>query len=200
MVYNSFVLKIVGAPNPVLSQSAKIISKVDTKILKLIGEMSQTLLSAKDPVGVGLAASQVGRCLQIFITKPTAKSPIQVFINPKIIQKTKVSHLTIDSGRCMQLNDFSSEKSQGNKLEGCLSLPSIWGHVKRESEISISYLDQKGASHTKQFKGFLSTIIQHEMDHLNGILFPKRVLEQKGQLYKSQKNEKDEDVFEEIDI
>jgi len=194
------MLKIVSAPNPALSQLAKSISKVDAKILKLIGEMNQTLSSARDPIGVGLAAPQVGKSLQIFIAKPTIKSPIRAFINPEITQKTEITHLTIPRGRVMRLNVSSSEKSQGTKLEGCLSLPNIWGQVKRNPEITLSYVNEKGKNHKQKFNGFMATIIQHEIDHLQGILFPKRVLEQKGKLYKSHKDEKNEDVFEEIDI
>jgi len=198
------VLKIVITPDPVLSKTAKEVKKIDKSIVKLLEGMIQSLLSAKDPVGVGLAAPQVGHSLQIFIAKPTSKSKIQVFINPninpKIIQKTKISHLAIPRGRVMQLNVSSSKKLQGTKLEGCLSLPNIWGQVRRKPEITLSYLNEKGENHKQRFNRFMATIIQHEMDHLNGILFPKRVLEQKGQLYKSQKNEKGEDVFEEIDL
>lgn len=194
------MLKIINAPNSVLSQSAKRISNVDSRIRKIIGEMEKVLLSAKDPVGVGLAAPQVGRSLQIFIAKPTPKSSIQVFINPKIIQKPRISHLTIDSDRKQLLNTSSPKESKRTKLEGCLSLPNIWGEVIREPEITVSYLDEKGNLRTRKFSGFIAIIVQHEMDHLQGILFPKRVLEQKGTLYKSRKNEKGEDVFEEIEV
>lgn len=193
------MLKTVTAPHSILSQSAKQVSKINTNILKLIEEMKETLLAAKDPEGVGLAAPQVGKSLQIFITKPTPKSPIQIFINPKIDSKTEISHLTSNDGRRNKLNKTSRKKSQ-TKLEGCLSLPNTWGEVIRHLSIKLSYLDEKGKIHTKTFRRLPSIIIQHEIDHLNGILFPKRVLEQKGKLYKSHKNEKNEDVFEEIEI
>lgn len=193
------MLKIITAPNPVLSNIAKRVQKVDANVLKLIKEMKGALLSAKDPVGVGLAAPQVGHSLQVFIIKPTPKSKISVFISPKIIQKTKINHLTIDSDRVNKLNNTIGKKSS-TKLEGCLSLPNIWGEVKREPEITISYLDEEGDLRTRKFNGFLATIIEHEMDHLQGVLFSKRVLEQKGILYKSHKNEKGEDIFEEIEL
>lgn len=196
------MLKIVNAPNPVLSQSAKPvavwhlakrISKVDKSVLKLIKDMEQTLLSAKDPVGVGLAAPQVGKSLQIFIAKPTPKSPILVFINPKIVSSIK------------KVPIFNTKyKIHNTKLEGCLSLPNIWGEVKRNPEIKLQYQlianNSELITKTHTFSGFMSTIIQHETDHLNGILFPKRVLEQKGTLYKSHKNKKGKDEFEEIEI
>ncbi|MDO8583484.1 MAG: peptide deformylase [bacterium] len=183
------MLKIISSPNPVLSQKAKEVKKIDKSILNFLKAMNHALLSAKDPIGVGLAAPQVGESLQIFITKPTSKSPIQVFINPRKI--------SVDEKQIFA--DVKSAKSS-TKLEGCLSLQSIWGEVKRAPSIKISYMDENGKKYSKEFKGFMATIIQHEMDHLDGILFPKRVLEQKGILYKSEKNEKGEDVFEEIEL
>lgn len=200
MCYNWPVLKIISAPNPVLSKKAESVKKIDKSLVKFLKEIEEALLSAFDPAGVGLAAPQVGRSLQIFIIKPTPKNPARVFINPRILQKIKISHLTIDSDRMQLLNNSPTKKPKHTKLEGCLSLPNIWGEVKREPLIKISYMDENGKKHFKEFRGFMSTIIQHEMDHLQGVLFPKRVLEQKGTLYKSHKNEKGEDVFEEITI
>jgi len=194
------VLKIVTAPNSVLSQTAKPVGKINKTILNLIEEMKQALLSAKDPEGVGLAAPQVGHPLQLFITKPTPKFPIQIFINPKIASKTEISHLTIDDDRREKLNKSTQGKRSTSKLEGCLSLPNIWGEVDRSPGIALSYLDAKGKTHNRTFTGLSATIIQHEMDHLSGILFPKKVLEQKGTLYKSHKDEKNGDVFEEIEL
>lgn len=187
------MLKIVSAPNPVLSQVSKSVPKVNGGVLKLIGEMEKALLSAKDPVGVGLAAPQVGKSLQIFIAKPTPKSKIQVFINPKIITQS------FEKAYVKRPKKDTSEKAS-KKLEGCLSLPNIWGPVLRASSLTMLYLDEQGESHTEQFKDFMATIIQHEMDHLQGVLFPKRALDQKGTLYKSHKNEKGEDEFEEIEL
>lgn len=198
------MLKILNAPDPVLSQKAKQIPKIDNKTLKIIEGMKKTLDGTTDPKGVGLAAPQVGKSLQLFIVKPAPKSPIQVFINPLIIKKTETGHLTIDSGRGQQLNASSSKNSKNIKLEGCLSLLNIWGEVRREPEITLQYQqvanNRQLITKTRIFSDFMATIIQHETDHLNGILFPKRVLEQKGTLYKSSKNEKGEDEFEEIEV
>ena len=180
------MLDIVKAPNPVLSSKAKKIAKVDKAVLKLISAMEESLVAATDPVGVGLAAPQVGKSLQLFIAKPTAKSKILVFINPVILEKSNQKIL--------------SKKEDHKKLEGCLSLLNIWGEVRRFDNITLSFLDEKGKHHERKYSGFLSIIIQHEMDHLEGILFPKRVLEQKGTLYKSEKDEKGNDVFEEIKL
>lgn len=182
------MLEIVKAPNPVLSQKTRQIAKIDKTVLKLIADMKEALESAKDPIGVGLAAPQVGKSLQLFIAKPTAKSKILVFINPRILKKEK------------KISEAKSASGGENRkeLEGCLSLLNIWGEVERFNSIWVSYLDETGRKHHRKFDGFLATIIQHEIDHLNGILFPKRVLEQKGTLYKSEKDEKGNEVFEEI--
>lgn len=184
------MLKIVTAPSNVLSEQAKTVVKVDKEILKLIEEMKQTLRITHDPEGVGLAAPQVGKSLQLFITRPTLKSPFSVFINPVI--KSKSQELA-------PLKRPKRSKAP-SKLEGCLSLPNIWGTVLRPPYVEVEYMDEKGNCHTRKISGFLATVIQHEYDHLQGILFPKRVLEQKGKLYKSHKDEKKEDVFEEIEL
>lgn len=187
------MLKIVTAPNPVLSSIAKPISKVDAFVIKLVEEMKTTLEKTIDPKGVGLAAPQVGKPLRIFLAKPTDKSKILVFINPKITKQSSEKDYVKRPKK-----DVSKKASK--KLEGCLSLPTIWGPVLRASSLTLTFLDEQGKSHIKPFKNFMATIIQHETDHLNGVLFPKRVLEQKGTLYKSHKNEKNEDEFEEIEI
>ncbi len=182
------MLNIVNAPNPILSQKTKLITKVDKSVLKLIEQMKQTLEAASDPIGVGLAAPQVGKQFSLFIAKPSPKSNILVFINPKLTAKKPTEIKSKD------------DDQRPKKLEGCLSLPNIWGEVERAPEITLKYLDESGKLHNRKFKGFLATIIQHEMDHLNGVLFPKRVLEQVGTLYRSSKNPKGEDEFEELKI
>jgi peptide deformylase len=147
--------------------------------------MEESLDFATDPIGVGLAAPQVAKSLAIFIAKPTEKAKLQVFINPKI---TKIEGPT------------GKAKGKTKKLEGCLSLHNIWGEVERAKAVWLDYMDETGKQHHKKFTGFIANIIQHEVDHLNGILFPKRVLEQKGTLYESKKNNKGEDIFEELTI
>jgi peptide deformylase len=179
------MLKIIIAPNPVLSTKVKSVTKIDKDVSAFIKQMEEALNFATDPIGVGLAAPQVNKSLAIFIARPTDKAKLQVFINPKI---TKAEE--------------SANKSKGKtkKLEGCLSLKDIWGEVERAKAVWLDYMDETGKQHHKKFTGFIATIIQHEVDHLNGILFPKRVLEQKGILYESKKNSKGEDIFEELTI
>lgn len=186
------MLKIVTAPHSVLSEPAKEIKNIDTAVIQLIEEMKKTLAATHDPEGVGLAAPQVGKSLRIFIAKPTPKSSVMVCINPVILNKS-------EELVPLKRSNKSKNKKAGT-LEGCLSLPKIWGPVLRAPSLTLQYMDEHGTLHTKQCKKFLATIVQHEVDHLDGILFPKRVLEQKGKLYKSHKNEEGEEEFDEIGL
>ncbi len=218
------MLPIVTAPNNILSLVTAPIKKIDKNVLLLIEEMKDTLSNTHDPEGVGLAAPQIGKSLQLFIAKPTQKSPFIIFINPIIIKasdtmqelkrpksaslkkrgsKKPARFARLDARMAKALASTSQrrgESARRAKLEGCLSLPTIWGTVLRHTDLTLSFLDEKGNSHTEYFKGFMSTIIQHEVDHLSGTLFPKRVLEQKGKLFKSHKDEAGEDVFDQIEI
>jgi len=166
------MLKIVHAPNPILFQKTKAVAKIDEKIKKLIEEMKETLLAQSDPQGVGLSANQVGVGLSLFIMKPTKKSKIFVFINPKII-KTVLE------------KERPSSKKKTIKLEGCLSVPKIWGNVKRPSKVLLEYQtdDENFEKKQKWFCGFEAIIIQHEVDHLNGTLFTQRAVAQNQPLY-----------------
>ncbi len=197
------MLKIAQAPNRVLSEKAKSVGKVDKSILHLLFQMEKTLMSAHDPEGVGLAAPQVSKSLQIFIVKQTPRSPFLTFINPVIEstfdappEKKPVSTQSKKTAKAKEKANID----KGVQLEGCLSLKDIWGVVKRSHGIVLSYLDEKGQKHRKTFAGFLAVIIQHELDHLQGVLFPKKVLEQKNKLYRSIKNEKGEIEFDEIKV
>ena len=180
------MVKILVAPNDILSKKSSLVKNFDSDLTRLLNDMTKALEGAKDPIGVGLAAPQIGANLQIFISRPTEKSKIGVFINPKIVSEGKTLK--------------KKNKNALKKLEGCLSLPNVWGEVKRSSEVTLEYLDKNGKKHLKTFTGFMAIIIQHEMDHLDGILFPRRVLEQNGVLYQSTKDENGQDYFEELKI
>lgn len=178
------MLPIITTPNPLLLKPSDKITHFDKKLSELIKQMSETLINTTDPKGVGLAAPQVGISKRLFLAKPTDKAKISVFINPRIIE-----------------NETQNPKMTRSKLlEGCLSIPNIWGKVSRAKLITVEYQNGKGKILTKTFKGFLSTVIQHEIDHLNGVLFTKHVIEQGNKLYRSHKNDKGEDEFEEVKV
>ncbi len=195
------MLKIVQAPNTVLSSVARPVGKIDKTIKNLLLEMEDALLKATDPEGVGLAAPQIGKSLQIFIVKESPDAELKTFINPKIesFKDKPAEKKPVEKDAKVPI-DKDGKKEKGVQLEGCLSLQDIWGVVKRHDEVTLSYLDETGKKHKRTFDGFMSVIIQHETDHLNGILFPKRVLEQNQKLYKSIKNKKGETEFEEMEI
>ena len=176
------MLKIITVPATVLTQPTKTVHKVDEKIKKIVSEMEKVLIAQDDPPGVGLAANQVGLDISIFIIRPTEKSKTKVFINPKII---KSSQTLIERER----KDPTKKGKKRVKLEGCLSIPRIWGPVKRSDRVFLNYQDLSGKKTLKWFTGFESIIIQHEIDHLNGVVFTQRSIEQKGQLYKEENEE-----------
>lgn len=180
-------MEIITTPNPALLKTAEPIKKFDKKLLELIEEMDKTLKATYDPVGVGLAAPQVGLNIRLFITKHTEKGKTVIFANPVIIS-------SVEAKKAVR------GKTKKKFFEGCLSIPNIWGDVTRKKETTLSYQDEKGTRFQKSFSGFLATIIQHEIDHLDGNLFTKRVMEQGEQLYRSFKNAEGEDEFEEIKI
>lgn len=175
---------IVHIPQQVLSTPAKTVTVFDKKLRSIVGDMKETLLAARNPKGVGLAAPQIGIGLRIFVTKPSPKDDIRVFINPEIVQREPI------------------EKTPGKNehLEGCLSIPHVWGDVDRSKTVTIRYQDEQGNPHEETITGFLAVIIQHETDHVNGILFTQRVLEQKNKLYQDAKDEHGKDILEELAI
>lgn len=164
------IRKIVDVKNPILRQKALMVKKLDKRMHDLIADMQETLAAQKDPEGVGLAAPQIGKSLQIFLANYGGRN--MVFINPKIIEIS-------DSPK----TELKSKKGR-NILEGCLSLPHYYGPIVRSRKLMLQYMDINGETKTEFFKGFMAHIIQHEVDHLNGRLFIDRILEQKAPLYK----------------
>ena len=174
------ILSIVKTPDKILNTSTKPVKKIDAKIRTLIKNMKATLAAQNDPEGVGLAAPQVGVPLSLFIIKPTPKSAFGVFIHPQI--KKIVENPP-------SLNLRRGKKGEKSTLEGCLSIERIWSQVKRAHKILVAYKTIDGTQKEEWFSGFDATIIQHEVDHLHGILFTKRALEQNKPIYKETNGE-----------
>lgn len=171
------MLKIVNVPNKVLTTPVKPVGKIDTSIKKLVKNMEKTLVAQTDPQGVGLAAPQVGISLALFIIKPSVDSPIYVMINPKIKHIEKITEQKKDP----------DDDEENEQLEGCLSIPRIWSPIKRHSKVLLEYQDISGEVITKWFEDFEAVIVQHECDHLQGVLFTQRALEQGEQLYEERR-------------
>lgn len=195
--------KIVTTPNKLLLEKARDVDNFDKKLQTIIDGMELALRATKDPIGVGLAAPQVGLGFRIFQMKPTEKSIVTTYINPVItnLSEDNNEYLSQSGRKKKAIDEGRIPPPEGNKLlEGCLSIPNIWGYVQRKKELTLSWQDESGNKFTKHFTGFPAIIIQHEMDHLNGFLFTKRVIEQNEKLFKSHKNSAGEDEFEEIKI
>ncbi|HRN70472.1 MAG TPA: peptide deformylase [Candidatus Woesebacteria bacterium] len=173
------VLPIVKIPNKVLTTKTKQVTSIDAKIKKLITDMEDTLVVQTDPEGVGLAATQVGYGLSLFIMKPTKKAKARAFINP-VIKK-----VVAETQKVVEKKDKSS-------LEGCLSIDRIWSPVRRPQKVLVAYMDEKGVSQEEWFEGFDAVIVQHEIDHLEGILFTQRALEQNKKIFKEINGELEE--------
>lgn len=185
---------IITVPNPVLNTPAKPVGKIDKKIKKIIEQMKNDLIKKENPKGVGLAAPQIGVSLRIFIIKPTETSSISVFINPEIISKSKeLAEIQRPKGGKISIR-------REKKLEGCLSIPNVWGYLKRPKKVKLRYIDENGKQQEKEFSGFEATIVQHETDHVNGILFTQKVLKQKQKLYRIEEDEKGEEKLVDIEL
>lgn len=190
---------IVTTPNKVLIEKAKPVTRFDKKLEQIIAEMEKTLRATKDPIGVGLAAPQVGLSIRLFQMKPTEKSRVTTYINP-VIESTSNEEEVPTFTNSKKIESKKPESSKNKLLEGCLSIPDIWGNVTRKKEVTLSWQDEKGNNFKQTFTGFPAIIIQHEVDHLNGILFTTHVIAQNEKLFKSHKNKDGEDEFDEIQI
>ena len=143
------VKTILTEPNKLLRKVSKEVEKVGDEERALMDDMLDTMYAAP---GIGLAAIQVGipkRIIVIDLSKEEEKKPLH-FVNPKIIIKSK--------------NNSTYE-------EGCLSVPGQFAEIERPDKCNINYLDYNGNSQELKAVGLLATCIQHEMDHLEGILF-----------------------------
>jgi peptide deformylase len=141
--------KILRFPHPLLRKKAKAVTRVTKEIVKLVDDMIQTMHAA--PGGVGLAAPQVGESVRVIVAD-MGEGPIAV-VNPKIVKK---------SGR-------------QTIIESCLSLIEIQAPVTRAEKVVLEGLDRAGRKINIKAEGFLATVFQHEVDHLDGYVFIDRV-------------------------
>lgn len=150
------ILPIVTYNDEVLRKKAAPITENSDNLQKLIDDMFETMYNGS---GVGLAAPQIGKSLQLFVTDADPMTEDDddepkygklVFINPKIIES-------------------GDEKATYD--EGCLSIPGIRESVTRPNEIKVSYLDRELKEQTATYSGWMSRVFQHELDHLKGVLF-----------------------------
>ena len=141
---------VLIAPDPRLKAVSEPVRNVDSAIRRLAEDMLDSMYAAK---GVGLAAVQIGtpkRVIVMDLAPKDGKPEPRVFINPKILWTSA------ETAVCE---------------EGCLSVPDIWEEVERPAQIKAEYLDREGKRIAVEAEGLLATCLQHEMDHLEGVLF-----------------------------
>ena len=143
------IRKILTEPDPFLRQKSQDVEGVDDEIRRLMQDMLDTMYAAP---GIGLAAIQVGvpkRIIVIDLSKEEVKKPLY-FVNPRVILKSN---------------------SNATYEEGCLSVPGQFAEIDRPDRCHVTYLDYNGKQQELKAEGLLATCIQHEIDHLEGILF-----------------------------
>jgi peptide deformylase len=143
------LLDIIEAPDRRLTTPSAPVARIDEDLLRLFDDMLETMYAAP---GIGLAAPQVGVLRRAFVADlggENERAPIYV-INPEIIARSDTTNIA---------------------EEGCLSLPKHFGDVARYDQVRVRYLDREGATQEIEADGLLARCLQHEIDHLNGILF-----------------------------
>jgi len=144
------IRKILTEPDPFLRKKSKEVEAVDNEIRSLMDDMLETMYEAP---GIGLAAIQIGvpkRVIVMDLSRENEKKQPMYFVNPKIITKSEI--------------DSAYE-------EGCLSVPGQFAEIDRPDRCKVKYLDYNGEDQILNAEGLLATCIQHEIDHLEGILF-----------------------------
>jgi peptide deformylase len=141
---------ILTLPDPILRKKAKPIERVDADLRRLMDDM---LLTMYDAPGIGLAAPQIGILRRLIVMDPAKdeapKTPV-IMVNPEILERSEE----------MRVHD-----------EGCLSIPDFTAEIERPAKTRVSFLDRAGKKQEIALNGIWSTLVQHEIDHLNGVLF-----------------------------
>ena len=141
---------LIILPDPILRQVSKPIETMDSEVKKLADDMLETMYDAP---GIGLAAIQIGvarRMLVLDVSKDGEDKKPLVFINPEVV---------------------ASSDARSVYEEGCLSIPDYYAEVERPAAIKVKHLDRDGKEQLTEADGLLATCLQHEIDHLNGVLF-----------------------------
>lgn len=155
--------------HPVLRQMGEDITPDYPDLQQLISDMWETMYHSD---GIGLAAPQIGRAIRLFVIDadplgedfPECKGFKRVFINARIVERSE--ELSVES-------------------EGCLSIPAIHERVERPSSITIEYLDEAFVEHRETYSGFAARVIQHEYDHIDGVLFIDHISSMRKQLIRT---------------
>lgn len=165
----------ISLPDQKIRQKSDAVIMFDKSVADVVKDLLETAEVQKDPVALGLAAPQVGVFKKIFVAR--IRNKFKHFVNPQIVK---------------------SSPKETALMEGCFSVPEIYGNVTRPAEVEVKYQDMHGKRQQVTFKGLAAKIIQHEFDHLNGILFIDHVHEQNGKTFRVEKGKDGKEQFVEV--
>ncbi|MGE5480975.1 MAG: peptide deformylase [Chloroflexota bacterium] len=151
------ILPIYNCFHPILREKAQKVEQIDDRINQLVRDMYETLYNISN--GVGLAANQVGDRASVIV--------IDTSIGDKNRQPRPITMIN------PVIAHFSEETAE--EAEGCLSIPELFEQVERPISVQVEYVDVNGKEHKEEASDFLARVMQHEIDHLNGILFTDRL-------------------------
>lgn len=169
------ILPIVGYGDPVLRKKGADISKDDPKLKEIVENMFETMYNA---YGVGLAAPQVGLSLRIFVIDTTP------FSEDEDLSKEEQEQLNGFKKSFINPTIVNEEGDEWAFNEGCLSIPDVREDVFRKEKITIEYYDEDFNKHTDVYDGLVARVIQHEYDHIEGVLFTDKISSLKKRLIK----------------
>ena len=157
------VKKIITTPNPILDKKTQKIGEITEDIKNVAQDLIDTVRVAEDPEGAGLAATQIGISKRMCVVRNFFEDPL----NP---QEIKSDDMVLINPK---ITHFSTEKE--TDWEGCLSVPNIYGLVERSRKVKVTAKDLDGNIVKIKAEGFFARTLQHEIDHLDGILFTSRI-------------------------
>ena len=171
------VLDIVKYGDPVLRQKGECVENITPELTQLIDDMLETM---HDAHGIGLAAQQIGRALQLTTVDVTGVEdrPSRMEVNGEKVNPENYMPLILFNPKWTSVGNMTEAGP-----EGCLSFPEVYGDVKRPEEIDVTAMDEKGEAVAFRCGGLLARAIQHEWDHLQGILFIDRISRLKRSMY-----------------
>ncbi|MCW8899988.1 MAG: peptide deformylase [Gammaproteobacteria bacterium] len=165
-------LDIITYPDARLKQVAEEVTTFDAKLMKLIQNLEETM--AAGPAGVGIAATQVGVMLRVVI--------VDVSHYPRLKDAKHHGHLVLVNPEILDWQGMKKGR------EGCMSVPDFTGNVIRADNIVLKALDQDGVAQKYEMEGFEARAVQHEIDHLDGLLFLDRLVSRRNDLFKRKNN------------
>lgn len=165
----------IALPDEKIRQKSDEVIAFDKSLAALVKDLTDTAVAQTDPIALGLAAPQIGVRKRVFVAR--IKSRFKAFVNAKLTK---------------------SSKKQGAHLEGCFSVGGIYGHVTRPLEVTVVAQDASGKRIARNYKGLPARILQHEIDHLEGILFVDHTYQQNGKLFRIEKDKKGNEQLVEI--